>query len=147
MSVSAHSSCCGRVLGNAWSYHVSADVWSPLGNVFVSNIPFTHPGGLTFVRRGLQLLLRVILLNLLFSFLEENTQSTARMCNRDNHSKIPSTVLFARMDKNGWVLCEIADWLIIHDPSRLFTQWETNTGSFVLFWVLLANLFDLAVCK
>lgn len=46
----------------------------------------------------------------------------ACICNRDSHSKIRRAVLLARMDRNGWVLCEIADWLIIHGPSWLFTQ-------------------------
>ena len=147
MNVYIHNSCCGHILGNAWSYHVSADFWSRPGNVFISNVPLIHPSGLKLVQQGLQLLLRVTVLNLLFLSLEESMQSTACMCDRDDRSKIQSTVLFARVDKNGWVFCEIADWLIMHDPRRLFIQWETNIGSFVLFWVLLANRFDLAVCK
>lgn len=147
MSASVYSRCFGHVLGNAWSYRVSAGVWSLWEPFFSLTYHSDTPVFSSLCDEVSSFSWESFFLNLLFSFLEESTQSAACMCTRDNHSKIQSAVLFARVDKNGWVLCETADWLIIHDPSRLFTQWETNTGSFVLFWVLLANLFDLAVCK
>lgn len=145
MNVSVHGSSCGHILGNAWSYHVSAEACSSLGNVlYLSRAAHTPQWAPVCMGRSPSFIF--FSSHLLFSFLEQNMQATVCMCNRDNHSKYRA-LLGARTDRNGWVLCEIADWLIIHDPSRLFTQREANADSFVLFWVLLANLFDLAACK
>lgn len=69
-------------------------------------LPLIHPSSLQFVLTVLYLLQRVILLSF---FAAEVTTTKCR-------------ALYCLPGWTGMVDCETADWLIIHDPSRLFTQ-------------------------